>query len=146
MKRAIKYKLAQPKTIILPIYNPHAAHAEFHFLNVNFVPTNDVRRQRQQLITTVTQQTHILEMIGKHYNMHTMIPSGLSQRSNNDIFMQSANQMYSYCNEQNLEDAWAYSVCIEIGIQEVILAGGSPRSTAWCQLAKHHDVFDSIGQ
>jgi hypothetical protein len=79
-KRAIKFKLSQQKTAILPIYDPAAAHLEFDFVDATFIPVHDNRRQRRHLLTSVLQRNTILEMIGKHYNMHNLIPDGKKKK------------------------------------------------------------------
>jgi hypothetical protein len=76
LKRAIKLKLSKPKTAILPIYNEQAAHLEYDFVDTSFVPVEDARRRNRTLLTTVNQRAVILEMMGKHYNMHQFIPEG----------------------------------------------------------------------
>ncbi|SAL95591.1 hypothetical protein, partial, partial [Absidia glauca] len=76
LKRAIKLKLSKPKTAILPIYNEQAAHLEYDFVDTSFVPVEDARRRNRNLLTTVNQRAIILDMMGKHYNMHHFIPEG----------------------------------------------------------------------
>jgi hypothetical protein len=76
LKRAVKLKLSKAKTSILPIYYPNQAHDEYGFVDPSFVPVVDARRRARRLLTTVDQRGIILEKMGKHYNMHHMIPEG----------------------------------------------------------------------
>ncbi|SAM02978.1 hypothetical protein [Absidia glauca] len=79
------------------------------FTILNFVPVVDARRRARRLLTTVDQRENILEKMGKHYNMHHMIPEGTTfYASNEDIRLHSAKDMYDYCYENGLQDTWAY--------------------------------------
>ncbi|KAF7725365.1 hypothetical protein EC973_009631 [Apophysomyces ossiformis] len=105
MQRSIKIKLAQEK-LLHPIYNAENAVQEFPFIDPVFQPDFI---DRSGIICPQGHRDPINAMITKHYNMHPLIPINNRMYSALEIHSMAVQEMYDYCKQSNLPDAWPES-------------------------------------
>ena len=131
LDRAVKEKLKQPKRSVSS-YDGDAANTQFSFVDPLWVP----RRHATGVICSAEQRDEIANLMKKHYDWHPMIPwhgtcfeyyyflykkktgcinrsvdSNLgmsSYRTATELHQKAAKEMYYYCTDHNLPEAWAY--------------------------------------
>ncbi|SAM04530.1 hypothetical protein [Absidia glauca] len=110
LKKAVDCGLAQGRALEM-VYDVNEAMREFYFILPDFIP---IRAPGLQLATK-EQRDVIITMMGDHYCRHPIfncLRSDLLQDEfqviATQIHQRSANEVYMYCREDNLADAWAH--------------------------------------
>ncbi|SAL95617.1 hypothetical protein, partial, partial [Absidia glauca] len=109
LNRAVDKKLAAKRGRLGQIYDAEAAHAEFDFVDTQFLPhINNNNNEANVIICVAARRKEIKAVMHRHYCYHSLIPQDTTFKIASQIHHDSVKEMYNFCVEHQLSDAWAY--------------------------------------
>jgi hypothetical protein len=106
--RAVALTKTKPKNISYNAAKAQLVKQELPFVDVTWVPSES---DRSGIVALEGHRETILEMMDVHGRRHPLIPAAKDAYwTPNEIHQQSAEELYRYCHQYDLRDAWAYLV------------------------------------
>ena len=102
----IETKLKEIKLPKRDNYEPHAAHHQFSFIDINFNPSNI--KYKATRFCPKEHHENIWNLMNKHLHQHPLIPPYVTAC---EIRKKAVYEIYSYCKENSLVWMWSYLWC-----------------------------------
>ncbi|CAG8583151.1 4753_t:CDS:2 [Ambispora gerdemannii] len=108
--KAIKEKLKSRKRIHRNQYQSDEAVTEFDFIDPTFKPDLERIKPEYYIICSPNLRDKIIDLIRKHFNMHSKIPINAAGRflTADEIRKSAVHEMYDFCAENDLVLLWTY--------------------------------------